>query len=118
MTENLKPCPFCGGEARLVALETIGNGVTYFVKCAGNKSKCAGPIHTKYCDTEERAAETWNHRAERTCHNVTGTDCMFKCSECGAEFELLTVNGNEYGEVFYEPFKPKYCSVCGAEVVE
>lgn len=51
-----------------------------------------------------------------TCRNI-GDDCMFKCSECGAEFEPVTVNGNEYGEVFYTPLKPLYCSACGAEVV-
>ena len=53
-----------------------------------------------------------------TCHNVSGCDDVFKCSECGAEFEPLAVNGNEYGDVFYTPFKPLYCSACGAEVVE
>lgn len=52
-----------------------------------------------------------------TCRNI-GDDYMFKCSECGAEFEPVTVNGNEYGEVFYTPLKPLYCSACGAEVVE
>lgn len=51
-----------------------------------------------------------------TCRNI-GDDYMFKCSECGAEFEPVTVNGNEYGEVFYTPLKPLYCSACGAEVV-
>lgn len=52
-----------------------------------------------------------------TCRNV-GDDYMFKCSECGAEFEPVTVNGNEYGDVFYTPLKPLYCSACGAEVQE
>ena len=52
-----------------------------------------------------------------TCRNI-GDDYMFKCSECGAEFEPVTVNGNEYGEVFYTQLKPLYCSACGAEVVE
>lgn len=52
-----------------------------------------------------------------TCRNV-GDDYMFKCSECGAEFEPVTVNGNEYGDVFYTPLKPLYCSACGAEVVD
>lgn len=52
-----------------------------------------------------------------TCHDV-GDDYMFKCSECGAEFEPVTANINEYGDVFYTPLKPLYCSVCGAEVVD
>ena len=53
-----------------------------------------------------------------TCHNASGCDDVFKCSECGAEFEPIAVNGNEYGDVFYTPLKPQYCSACGAEVVE
>ena len=53
-----------------------------------------------------------------TCHNASGCDDVFKCSECGAEFEPIVVNGNEYGDVFYTPLKPLYCSACGAEVVE
>ena len=52
-----------------------------------------------------------------TCRNV-GDDYMFQCSECGAKFEPVTVNGNEYGDVFYTPLKPLYCSACGAMVVE
>ena len=48
---DLLPCPFCGGVAHLFGIETIGDSVAYFVKCVGNKSKCAGPIRTKYCDT-------------------------------------------------------------------
>ena len=52
-----------------------------------------------------------------TCRNI-GDDYIFKCSECGAEFEPVTVNGNEYGEVFYTTLEPLYCSACGAEVVE
>lgn len=102
---ELKPCPFCGGEAHLFAMETIGTGVAYFVRCVGNKSKCAGPIRTKYCDTEERAVEVWNRRAERTCH-VIPDGCMGRCSACG-------------DDVFADPnHKGGYCPSCGAEVVE
>lgn len=53
-----------------------------------------------------------------TCHNASGGDYMFKCSACGAEFEPVAANGNEYGDIFYTPLKPRYCSVCGARVVE
>ena len=53
-----------------------------------------------------------------TCHNASGCDDVFRCSECGAEFEPIAVNGNEYGDVFYTPLKPLYCSACGAEVVD
>lgn len=107
MSEKLKPCPFCGGEAHLFGIETIGASVAYFVKCVGNKSKCAGPIYTKYCDTKERAAEVWNTRVERTCHrvmrglkNAPGFVGGF-CSECGHPINEGAV----------------YCEHCGARVV-
>ena len=108
---ELKPCPFCGGEAHLFGIETIGASVAYFVKCVGNKSKCAGPIRTKYCDTKERAAEVWNTRAERTCHNdLKDSDFdnvwpipHFKCSSCGDMFPTCDFD---------------YCPSCGAKVVD
>ena len=49
MTE-LKPCPFCGGEAKLSS-----NGKE--VVCLG--CEALGP----FCDTEAEAIEAWNRRA-------------------------------------------------------
>lgn len=80
---------------------------------------CGWPVsdHDSYCP-ECGGAFRAEDATERTCRNASGSDDVFKCSECGAEFEPLAVEGNEYGEMFYTPFKPLYCSVCGAEVVE
>ena len=64
----------------------------------------------------ERIGKLVDCKTDRpTCRNI-GDDYMFKCSECGADFEPVIVNGNECGEVFYIPLKPLYCSACGAEV--
>lgn len=68
-----------------------------------------------YKELHERLADLIDRP---TCHNASGCDNVFKCSECGAEFEPIAVNGNECGDVFYTPLKPLYCSACGAEVVE
>ena len=77
--------------------------------------------HYAGLDVVVRADAIFNRLADLidrpTCRNI-GDDYMFKCSECGAEFEPVTVNGNEYGEVFYIPLKPLYCSACGAEVMD
>ena len=78
---------------------------------------CLPAEHMHPCDYEELHSRLADLIDRPTCRNI-GDDYMFKCSECGAEFEPLTVNGNEYGDVFYTPFKPRFCSVCGAEVVE
>lgn len=53
-----------------------------------------------------------------TCHNANVDDYVFRCSECGAAFKPIGANVDADGEVFYNPFNPLYCSVCGAEVVD
>ncbi len=98
---DLLPCPFCGGVAHLFGIETIGASVAYFVKCVGNKSKCAGPIRTKYCDTKERATEVWNTRAERTAL-YEYRNHAWHCTSCG---DVEPVGGAEY------------CPTCGAHIV-
>ena len=59
MTEKLKPCPFCGGEAKL-----RNEGCCIFVKCK-NCGAEAGLVHisAEYC-ANEKAAEAWNRRAD------------------------------------------------------
>lgn len=51
--KNLKPCPFCGGEACILTR----NRITFYVKC----SKCYAMID-RICKTEEDAVELWNRR--------------------------------------------------------
>ena len=61
MPEELKPCPFCGGEASLFTAEEVGYiGDEHFaVKCNG----CfCGTGH--YADPG-RATEAWNRRAQQ-----------------------------------------------------
>ncbi len=57
---ELKPCPFCGGEAKMLDLRKAHLGVFYFVEC--RERKCQ--VKTRYLCTEEEAAEVWNRRAE------------------------------------------------------
>ena len=105
MTE-LKPCPFCGGEAVLVP--TLDTTVReWFVTCANlhcNVLAC----RTKRFYTEAEAIEAWNTRAERTCRKINPSEKdWFVCSECRGQ-----CMGDQYGEL------PNYCANCGAEVVE
>ena len=51
MSEELKPCPFCGGEARG---ELYGHG--YYVMC---KDNC---LHGEFCPSNEEAIKRWNTR--------------------------------------------------------
>ena len=104
MSEELKPCPFCGGEA---LFETYGG------------TACAVVCQTCHCGTATarlydgmEAVKAWNRRAERTCRmeyneewsgdELYPTEC-YNCSEC----HHMTIDG-----------MPSYCPNCGAKVVE
>ena len=51
MTEELKPCPFCGGEAKCIEFYGL-----YHVIC------CNCHIAGKDCSTRESAVSAWNNR--------------------------------------------------------
>jgi Lar family restriction alleviation protein len=54
---DLKPCPFCGGRARLSA---FGEGVNIWAAvCVGRGCKCYSPV----LNSRAEAIEKWNRRA-------------------------------------------------------
>ena len=67
MSEGLRPCPFCGGDAKLdhYAGDRYAGEVTLsFIRC----KKC-GAITYKYrmstdYSSDEKAIEAWNRRVE------------------------------------------------------
>lgn len=59
MTEPLKPCPFCDGDATLGAWSAVGSDEsTYEVTCVG----CGASSYA--CSTPQEAAERWNLRVD------------------------------------------------------
>ena len=104
MSEELKPCPFCGGEgvAYLVPDYPKKIGPRYSVICNG----CGASVTTIF-QYKRDAIDAWNRRAERTCRNLNPPSCRdFECSECGESSE------------FTPGFMPSYCPSCGARVIE
>jgi hypothetical protein len=64
--EELKPCPFCGSEAKEYNTESPGDGgPTYWIHCSSRSSDICGVMpYTRYWDCEDRseAIKSWNTR--------------------------------------------------------
>ena len=104
MSIELKPCPFCGGEANTFQTRWTNN--RWYTCCPSCETICGLPdgydFVGKY-DTEAEAAEAWNTRAERTCHDEAKYPDFFVCSAC---------------HVTIGKWVPRYCPNCGAKVVD
>ena len=107
---QLKPCPFCGGEASVVGKP---HEAKFCVGCGDDTCLDFSGLGWLY-DTDDDAAAAWNRREERTCrivvdHGRHGPEPRFDgdvwtvhytCSECGWPIGR----------------KDAYCSHCGAKV--
>lgn len=113
INDELKPCPFCGGEAELRFFNN-GSSFSYRVEClnctamVGRRFAEYSTNRTFWFGIKQEAIEAWNQRAERTCDDI-GYD-SFVCSKCGFD---CYVNSKQYGLCI-----PDYCPECGAKVVE
>ena len=112
MTDNLKPCPFCGGEAKTRLDDR------WWVHCGnctceiGFEGMDENGYYGRF-DTEADAIVAWNTRAERTCH-VNELDALTQT--------LSMVNGCSWGECSecgcLTPTDSVFCIECGAKVVD
>ena len=103
MTEELKPCPFCGGKEP--------NPLEHAADCYCRMSYEMMLPHSEVVYPEEKLREAWNKRAERTCKlNQEGFDiaAVAVCDKCGDRFGVYAM----------APEMFNYCPNCGAKVVE
>ena len=103
---ELKPCPFCGGEADCNNAGFLKNGKPMWaVECVN-----CGMV-TAFFYTDSEAIEAWNKRTERPNgrwvlveyrSSLFGVDQEYQCSICGtpSDYEGLT----------------RYCPNCGADM--
>lgn len=123
MTDELKPCPFCGGDA-MTCFDDERMIFRHSVECI----VCGG--RSGWYSTKEVAATAWNARAAvtdeqfsmavhdgrawqvvRECRNVgEETDDDFKCSLCGESY-------NESDDMAMPASRIDWCFSCGAKVV-
>lgn len=131
MSNELKPCPFCGEQPKL----NKENG-SWVIECKHHgwpqglipETTIAGDIDLcSWGDTEEakeQLIEAWNTRAERTCEIArveTGEPAEYDCDEvlwhCASCHEEVAIYAyNEDGDIWAD--KPAFCPNCGAKVVE
>ena len=116
VSNELLPCPFCGGDAKIY--RHYGG---FSIGCANAQHDSHCPMLPRLCafNDEAEAVAAWNTRHERTCRNVCDwrddggvlhSDArLFKCSECGFKADDF------YGDD--EQSFPRYCPNCGAKVV-
>ena len=108
-TEELLPCPFCGGEAHF-AVSSDG----YAVECDGEL--CLRNAMQEH-PSEEYAALWWNTRVQGTCE-VEGYDDGI---DEGMDGEWYSYGPPTWylscGHETYGSTRPCYCSACGRKVV-
>ena len=141
MAEILKPCPFCGGKARINYDYSSEQDKTFWQvwhdcpESDGDRRYTYGhsggvDISTPWMESKVRAIAAWNRRAERTCHvetterrvSQTQTLVTKSCSACGYAFgdeEVRPILPGLDETMALDPVHvPSYCPHCGARVVE
>lgn len=66
MSENLKPCPFCGGQALLLFHTHYSGRKSWIVRCENKCAVTCGHVDEKgkwHPTPKSKAIETWNRRA-------------------------------------------------------
>ena len=116
MTEELKPCPFCGGEGIVDIREYWPDckrypETTYGSGCSTNNCRCELSSDEYYWESEAEAITAWNTRAEdapdkenlpptreqcervlqgKTAEDAPDKECKCgKCPECADKFRKL-----------------------------
>ena len=117
--QELKSCPFCGGEAHLTSDYSSERDHTFYQvwhdcqTSPGTIRHSYGhalslQVSTPWCANEEDAVRLWNRRAERTCRMV----------DCGSHDTCVVNRELGNGNIVSMEFGYKRCSECGADVFD
>lgn len=121
MNEELKPCPYCGGNG--VVGYMCGNILNkicdWFVWC--EKCGATNINQMQTFSTEAEAVDAWNTRYVETCDNIGEYHNVdqFVCSKCGIWLEdwvRVEFDEEENDHVGFE-YTLKYCPDCGRKIV-
>lgn len=98
---ELKPCPFCGGEAQVV--NRFGDIQHLFYVLCDDCAAC-GSLEKN----EAEAADAWNTRHVET--------CTIERNECGCNFAYRLYTLSCGHTVWTTGDAPNYCPTCGKKV--
>lgn len=107
MSVELRPCPFCGGEAEMADANRTGGA---------RPAQEEPEVRCKACNWAVRGrsriqtAADWNARADRTCRMKDGVGVTI-CCRCGALVSKKAVS------TLTEFIPARFCPNCGARVV-
>lgn len=115
---ELKPCPFCGGEAEVIVAEPGPNEHLLFphfgIACKQCRTMIGTVVHgmTDFYDTVDEAREAWNAREKQMCRVLARHRPMPHCVEL-SDFGLscghyVTLRKGE---------RILYCPTCGAKII-
>jgi len=100
MSEELKPCPFCGGQAIMKIQKHIPNGYDYTPTC--QNPSCAGRLTKKWIN-EDDAIKAWNSRSEPERKIIRCEDCIY-FDPAHVEKDGLRYEYKDMPEEAYGPF--------------
>ena len=63
MANELKPCPFCGGEAHIAELSNGSQFITFYTVNCNQIAHCFGSDSNSWYGDKDQAIEAWNRRA-------------------------------------------------------
>lgn len=126
---ELKPCPFCGGKAKLVTRNHVGGTTSVHVACKKCYSKTKEmTAAAEYCANDE-VTKIWNQRETGEVAHECKTDLHarnasmahrdeFICTNCGINMQNWDVLKCYGDDTVYYPYAFRYCPNCGAKIDE
>ena len=114
---ELKPCPFCGGEAELIWNAIGGFAGCFDEDCPVGPSTATFAVGDEWkseADAEPHIIDAWNTRAERTCKIEGSRSIDYGYASVGMVWEWDL----SCGHTVEAEDSPDYCPQCGARVVE
>ena len=114
MTEELKPCPFCGGEGIVDIREYWPDckrypETTYGSGCSTNNCRCELSSDEYYWESEAEAITAWNTRAEDAPESFVPMEGI--CREF--EYPKSDAPDKECPICHGDPKRLYYCTACG-----